>query len=423
MSAERPPAFRQKLSDAFIRSLTTAGKYADGEVPGLYLQVRPSLKPGKSPSRHWRLKYRLRGKEQVFVIGRYPEVSLKEARESARAARHNVFHDLDPLKAKRARIEAQRLNEARTFAYVAEEWLKFKSPDLVSKSIAGFRGALRNHILPAIGTIPVTEIRLEHITAIISALRRARTMAMAKRVRTLIRAVLGFAQGRGWLERNVALSNTEELKIRQVVTSNPAIERPADLGRFLLRLDELAPNSVTTAMRLLVMLPVRPGELVKMRWEDIDLINADWRFVVSKTRYLDKSKHIVPLPEQALVLLRELHKRRVVDEAGNGWVFVSPVYPGRPINATSLAKSYQRLWPEYAITAHGFRATYRTLAHEHLGIDPIVLELSLSHRMPGALGAVYARAQLLPQRREAAQQWTDYLDRLRKNAALAAQSD
>ncbi|KPA87522.1 Integrase [Pseudomonas asplenii] len=423
MSAERPPAFRQKLSDAFIRSLTTAGKYADGEVPGLYLQVRPSLKPGKSPSRHWRLKYRLRGKEQVFVIGRYPEVSLKEARESARAARHNVFHDLDPLKAKRARIEAQRLNEARTFAYVAEEWLKFKSPDLVSKSIAGFRGALRNHILPAIGTIPVTEIRLEHITAIISTLRRARTMAMAKRVRTLIRAVLGFAQGRGWLERNVALSNTEELKIRQVVTSNPAIERPADLGRFLLRLDELAPNSVTTAMRLLVMLPVRPGELVKMRWEDVDLINADWRFVVSKTRYLDKSKHIVPLPEQALVLLRELHKRRVVDEAGNGWVFVSPVYPGRPINATSLAKSYQRLWPEYAITAHGFRATYRTLAHEHLGIDPIVLELSLSHRMPGALGAVYARAQLLPQRREAAQQWTDYLDRLRRNAALAAQID
>jgi hypothetical protein len=47
-----------------------------------------------------------------------------------------------------------------------------------------------------------------------------------------------------------------------------------------------------------------------------------------------------------------------------------------------------------------------------------VLELSLSHRMPGALGAVYARAQLLVQRREAAQQWADYLDQLRKNAAL-----
>lgn len=70
MSPEKPPPFRQKLSDAFIRSLTTSGKYADGDVPGLYLQVRASLKPGKSPSRHWRLKYRLRGKENVYVIGK-----------------------------------------------------------------------------------------------------------------------------------------------------------------------------------------------------------------------------------------------------------------------------------------------------------------------------------------------------------------
>lgn len=63
------------------------------------------------------------------------------------------------------------------------------------------------------------------------------------------------------------------------------------------------------------------------------------------------------------MLLRELHERRVVDEAGDGWVFVSPVYPGYPIDATSLAKAYQRIWPQYPITAHGFRATYRTISH------------------------------------------------------------
>lgn len=146
----------------------------------------------------------------------------------------------------------------------------------MSKSLAGFRGALNNHILPTIGSIPVSEIKLDHIIEIIATLRRARTLAMAKRVRTIIRAVLGFAEGRGWVERNVALSNTEELKVRHVVTSNPAIERPADLGEFLLRLDELSPSSISIAMRLLVMLPVRPGELVKMRWEDVDLVSADW---------------------------------------------------------------------------------------------------------------------------------------------------
>ena len=115
---------------------------------------------------------------------------------------------------------------------MAEQWLSFKSAELVTKSIAGFRGALNNHILPAIGKKPVSEIKLEQITTIITELRRQRTMTMARRVRTIIRAVLGFAEGRGWLERNVELSNIEELKIRHVVTSNPAIERTADLGRF-----------------------------------------------------------------------------------------------------------------------------------------------------------------------------------------------
>ncbi|MNP39096.1 putative prophage CPS-53 integrase [compost metagenome] len=71
-----------------------------------------------------------------------------------------------------------------------------------------------------------------------------------------------------------------------------------------------------------------------------------------------------------------------------------------------------------SISAHGFRATYRTLGEEELGIDPIVLELALGHKMPGVLGDTYARAQLLKQRREAAQQWADYLDRLHKNAQV-----
>lgn len=66
---------------------------------------------------------------------------------------------------------------------------------------------------------------------------------------------------------------------------------------------------------------------------------------------------------------------------------------------------------------HSFLATHRTIALEHLGIDPIELELSLPQRMPSALGAMYARAQLLTQRWEAAQQWVEYLDLLRQSTA------
>lgn len=185
MATANAAVFRRKLSDAFIHALTEPGKHADGEVPGLYLEVRASSKPGKAPSKVWRLKYRLHGKENRFSIGAYPDIGLKEARDIARSARRDVANHIAPLKAKTTRIEAQLLNEERTFAYVAEQWLAFKSAELVTKSIAGFRGALNNHILPAIGKQPVSEIKLEHITTIITELRRQRTMAMARRVRTI----------------------------------------------------------------------------------------------------------------------------------------------------------------------------------------------------------------------------------------------
>jgi hypothetical protein len=150
MPPDNAVVFKRKLSDALIRSLTEPGKHADGEVPGLYLEVRASSKAGKSPSKVWRLKYRLHGKENRFSIGAYPDIGLKEARDIARSARRDVANHTAPLKAKTAKIEAQLLNEERTFAYVAEQWLAFKSAELVTKSISGFNGALNNHILPAI---------------------------------------------------------------------------------------------------------------------------------------------------------------------------------------------------------------------------------------------------------------------------------
>jgi integrase len=138
------------------------------------------------------LKYRLHGKENRFSIGAYPDIGLKEARDIARGARRDVANRIAPLKAKTAKIEAQLLNEERTFEYVAKQWLTFKSAELVTKSISGFSGVLSNHILPAIGNKPVSEIKLEHITTIITELRRQRIMAMARRVRTIIRSILGL---------------------------------------------------------------------------------------------------------------------------------------------------------------------------------------------------------------------------------------
>ena len=104
------PALRRKLSDAFLRAIAEPGKYADGEVPGLYLHVQASQKSNKPAAKYWRMRYRLHGKENVYAIGRYPDIGLKDARDLARAARQNVAHHVAPLKAKRKKIADQLLN-------------------------------------------------------------------------------------------------------------------------------------------------------------------------------------------------------------------------------------------------------------------------------------------------------------------------
>lgn len=414
----------QRLSASKVRDLTKPGKHTDGTVPGLYLEVGKVRKDGK-PSKNWRLKYRLHGKENRYAIGSYPDVSLKRARELAQDARTSIKVDgIAPRAAKAAKTEAQQLELVRTFQHVAEQWLEIKAPKLVEKSRSGFQGALTNHIYPTdcqgrtLGGIPVSEIKLEHVSAVLTKLTNAGKVAMAKRCRTIIRAVLGFALGRDWVTRNVALGKSDELELQHVVSHAAAIEKPAELGRYLCKLDTIGKDAVAQALRLLALLPARPGELATMRWEDVDLAEADWSYVISKTKHQTTQKHVVPLPRQALDLLRELHEGRVVNSKGQGWVFPSPVHPGQAINPTSLLKAVQRLWPERKMSAHGFRSVFRSLAHEKLEIDFVVLELMLSHKMPGPHGATYARAQLLPQRREAAQQWADYLDQLREKAAL-----
>lgn len=398
------------LTDAGIRALTAknVGQHWNTGEKGLYLDV------SKSGTKSWRFKYTLNGQQGRFTLGRYPAIGLAKARQLAHDARTLVQSGKAPIEEKRAQKAAHEAEKARTFQTVAEQWLKRERGRLVERSIQGFQGALANHIYPAIGGMQVSEIRLEHIAGILRNLEAKGTTSMAKRVRTIVRAVLGYAQGLGWVELNVADSRGGALRIDHRVQNFAAIETPNELGRFLHVLGTGQDDVISRALRLLFLLAPRPGELATMRWEDLTDLESDtpeWRYVPGKTARKEQGKHIVPLPPQAVEILRLQHKSRVVDQAGRGWVFPSPRYPGRPITADALLKAIRRIG--FSSTAHGARACFRSLAQEKLGADWIVLELMLSHNMPGPLGATYARAQLLPQRREVAQKWADYLDQLR----------
>ena len=165
---------------------------------------------------------------------------------------------------------------------------------------------------------------------------------------------------------------------------------------------------VYTALKLAPLLFVRPRELRTARWQDLDLDNAEWRFLVTKTN----TEHLVPLATQAVKLLRDLHPLT----GNNKYLFPNAHDSKKPMSDAAINASLKRLGfdTKTEMTGHGFRAMARTLIHEKLGWDPHVIEHQLAHQVPDALGRAYNRTRFIEERKKMMQQYADYLENMTK---------
>ncbi|MCY1529460.1 Prophage integrase IntA [compost metagenome] len=169
---------------------------------------------------------------------------------------------------------------------------------------------------------------------------------------------------------------------------------------------------IKRALLLNAYLPARPGELIAMRWADIDLKRAEWRYTQSKV----DEPHVMHLPRQVVALLREWKL-----QAGKGeWVFPSPKVEGKHIAKCTLPwarASADMYGARGVVSGHGWRAAFRTVARETLKCEPAILELAIGHGVDKAstsgLGRAYSREQMMDDRRQALQRWADWLDSLR----------
>jgi integrase len=164
---------------------------------------------------------------------------------------------------------------------------------------------------------------------------------------------------------------------------------------------------VSCALRLAPLVFVRPGELRQAEWKDIDFDIGEWRFQASKSQ----APHIVPLSDQAIALLKELHPF-----TGRGrYVFPSTRTIERPMSNNAILAALRSLGiPKEEMCGHVFRAMARTILDEVLGYSPHLIEHQLAHAVKDALGRAYNRTTHLPERRKMMQHWADYLDSLRK---------
>lgn len=384
-----------------------AFRVSDGH--GLCLLVHPN------GGKYWRQRYRrpTNGKAADLALGRYPVISLKDARARSMEARRELEHGIDPGQ-KRKAAKLARAN-ASSFKAIATEFIEMKEQ---SQGKGGWtpgharrnRERLEKHVYPWIGDYPIMDLTPTVLVPVLQRIQEAGTYETAHRVKFLIGQVCRYAIPTGRAESDPT-RDLKDLLVSHRTVSFGAITDPEQLGRMLLAADAYQGDYRTRcALKLAPLVFVRPGELRHAKWSHIDFEAAEWRFQVSKTH----QDHIVPLSRQALEIIEDL---RPLTETQSEYLFSSARSDQRPMSNNTINAALRRLgYTSDEATAHGFRATARTMLDELLDFRVELIEMQLSHSVRDVHGRAYNRTKFLPQRRQMMQDWADHLDRLRTAA-------
>ncbi|WP_374258996.1 tyrosine-type recombinase/integrase [Aquabacterium sp.] len=395
------------LTDTAVRNAKPtdkAVKMFDGG--GLYLEVSPS------GGKWWRLKYRYGGKEKRLSLGTYPDVGLKDARDRRDQARKTLADGIDPGEVRKTEKAAKKAATLRTFEAVANAWMTKSADDWDDGTHAKVRASLENHVFPTIGGMPIADVRPADVRELVQQVEASGARETAGRVFQRIRAVYRYAVAHELTDADPTypLKPAEILK-RQTVTHRAALSE-RDVPAFLRDLDAYQGDSGTrSALRLLMLTAVRPGELRGALWEEIDQTRALWRIPAERMKM--KTEHTVPLSRQAMELLASLNP----DGEAHGLVFPSPFYPGKPISDGTLNSALARMGYKGTATAHGFRTLFSTCANE-AGWPSDVIEKQLAHEERDGVRGAYNRASWMAERTKLMQWWADHLDALAKGAKV-----
>ncbi len=392
------------LTDTAIRNAkpgTKPAKLFDGR--GLFLIVTPG------GGKWWRFRYKFDGREKLLSLGVYPDVALKDARERRNTARKLLAEGIDPGENRKAQKATKQDRAANSFEVVAREWYAKHAPNWAEHHGDRIIRRFERDIFPLIGGRAIADVTAPELLAAVRRIESRGALETAHRALGNCGQVFRYAVATGRATRDP--SGDLRGALPPVKGEHfAAVTEPKQAAELLRTLDGYQGTfTVACALRLAPLVFVRPGELRKAEWADIDVDAAEWRYTVTKT----DTAHIVPLATQAVAILRDLHAL-----TGNGrYVFPGARTNGRPMSDNAILAAMRRMGiAKDEMSGHGFRAMARTILDEVLGVRPDLIEHQLAHAVKDPNGRAYNRTAHLPERRKMMQQWADYLDKLKAGA-------
>lgn len=409
----------EKLSDIKVRTAKPGPKdYKLADGGGLYLLVKTD------GAKLWRYNYRFLNRARTMALGVYPDVPMKTARDKHKEARQLLAAGQDPMAKRKAdKLDARAEANADFEAVARELWGKKLAAGRSPAYVESILAKLEKDVFPWIGRRTPRELEHEEPTllAILNRVER-RAPETARRLRGYMGDVFRYAMMTSRARRDPS-QTLKGAVITPKAGHFAAITSPERFRDLLRGLHSYSGEMVTQCLlQLSPLVFQRPTELREAAWDEFDLKGKNWGAPMweipaaraeaegdTKITRTGWESHLVPLSRQAVSILEALYPLT----GHTGLVFASQRKPGQPLSNSTVRAALLRLGFGGEMTAHGFRASARTLAAERLGAPPEVLELQITHKVADALGRAYNRTSFLQERVNFMQQWSDYMDTLR----------
>jgi len=331
---------------------------------------------------------------------------LANARERRADAEKQLAEGNDPSFVKQIKQRAKKLSAENSFENVAREWHTKSLAKWTQCHAKTIIRRLEKDIFPWIGNRPIAEVTSMELLRLMRRIESRGAKETTHRILQTCGQVFKYAivTDRAENDPSTALKGALEPVQTQHYAS---ITDPQEIGKLLRTIDSYEGFFVTKrALRLTPLVFVRPGELRKAEWSEINFETAEWRIPATKMKM--KALHIIPLSVQAIAILQELHPL-----TGDGkYVFPGVINQDRPMSENTITGALRRLgYTSDEMTAHGFRSMACTLLNEQ-GWNRDAIERQLAHAERSNVRAAYNYAEYLPERRKMMQSWADYLESL-----------
>ncbi|TXI38937.1 MAG: DUF4102 domain-containing protein [Nitrosomonas sp.] len=396
-----------KLTDSVIKAAKPKNKpYKLSDGDGLVVLINPN------GSKWWRYRYRYSGKEKMLSIGTYPEVTLREARLLRVTASDLLKQGIDPSQHRQDQKQQAAIAAANSFESVARLWWNHWKHDKTERHAGYTIRRMEADVFPVIGYKPMSEITAPQFIALVRKVESRGALDIAKRVLTMCGQVMRYAVAHGLAERNPAADIKPSDVLKPSKKTNHKRLNEKELPELLRKIDGYDGQPLTRlALQLMTLTFVRTGELIGARWEEIDLTKKEWRIPAERMKM--RCPHIVPLSQQAITVLEEIHKLAADDVL----LFPSERRDGKTMSNNTILYALYRLGYHGRMTGHGFRGMASTILHEQQ-FNHDHIELQLAHTQRDAVSAAYNHALYLEPRAKMMQDWANYLDTAKATAPV-----